>query len=100
MYNKAFIGAIQDTNLVELTFDSKEKGVISRMCAPMDYAPMSNSSSSELKYHFYNLDSNHPMPISEWQIIEMKILSDKFKPENIVNWQPTWHVVRDWGIYS
>jgi hypothetical protein len=100
MVNQTFLDAVQDTKLVELTFDSKEKGVITCTCAPMDYGHMRNSNSPELKYHFYNLKSNHPMPISAQQIIKMRVLEEKFEPKNIISWQPDWHIVRDWGIYS
>ncbi len=95
-----FIGAINDTRLVELTFDSKSKGIITRTYAPMDYAPSRRSSSPELKLHFYDTHSGHPVPLTENQIITLRILEAKFSPENIVTWTPNWYTSRDWGSKS
>ncbi len=98
-----FVSAIAETNLVELTFNSKEKGVITRICAPMDFGPWKRSSSPEMRYHFIDLDSSsgvHPLSITAEQILQLTVLDKKFKPENIVNWVPEWHIARDWGVYS
>jgi len=100
MFKQSFVDAINDTNLVELTFNSKNQGVLERKCIPLDYGPMAKSSSGEMKYHFHNTDSDHPMPISEEQIIKMQILEEKFDPETIVHWVPSWNIERDWGTVS
>lgn len=95
-----FLEAITSTRLIELTFDSKSSGVLTRTCAPMDYGPSRRSNSSEPKYHFHNVTSNHPMPISEEQIKAMVVLEETFNPKEIVNWQPNWFISRDWGECS
>lgn len=100
MIKDEFIKAIHNANLVEVTFDSKSKGMMTRTCAPMDYGPSRRSSSDEPKYHFYNTDSSHPMPLSEEQITTMNVLEEKFNPENIVHWEPNWFIERDWGKSS
>lgn len=100
MKNKLFIEAINSTNVVKLTFNSREQGILERNCVPLDYGPMNNSDSGEMKYHFHNIDNDHPMPISEDQIIKMQVLDEKFDPEKIVHWVPEWHIARDWGLVS
>ena len=104
MKNPKFLEAISSKNLVELTFLSKEKGVLTRTCAPMDYGPWRrHSSSPEPRYHFIDIDSSngvHPLSILEEQIQELNVLSDTFEPKDFIHWTPNWHIVRDWGIYS
>ena len=102
MYND-FFRALESTNLVLLTFDSKEKGVITRTCAPMDFGPSRIYSSSEVRYHFIDVDSSagaHPLSITPDKVVELEILEEQFSPENLVHWQPNWHYSRDWGSLS
>ena len=98
-----FVSAIGGTNLIELTFASSSKGIITRICAPMDFGPWKRSSSGEIRYHFIDLNSSageHPLSIKADRILKLTVLNQKFKPENIVHWVPEWHIARDWGIYS
>lgn len=102
MYQE-FFSALQSTNLVELTFNSKEKGELTRKAAPMDFGPWARSSSDEVRYHFIDLDSDsraHPLSITPDQVICINELEEKFSPEKLVHWQPNWHCTRDWGDYS
>ncbi len=102
MHNEFFV-ALNGTNLVELTFDSKEKGEITRTCAPMDFGPSRRYSSPEVRYHFMDLDSSsgeHPLSITPEQVISIRTLEDKFSPAELVKWEPNWHYARDWGDYS
>lgn len=98
-----FLCAIARKNLVKLKFNSNSKGTITRICAPMDFGPLKRSSSPEMRYHFIDLDSSsgeHPLSIKPDQVLELNVLSDKFDPKNLVHWTPSWHIARDWGIYS
>ncbi len=98
-----FLSAIAETNLIELTFTSNSKGVTTRICAPMDFGLWKRSSSTEVRYHFIDLSSSqgaHPLSIKADQILELNVLDEKFKPENLIHWIPEWHIARDWGIYS
>lgn len=98
-----FFSALHSTNLIELTFDSKEKGEITRKCAPMDFGPWARSSSGEIRYHFIDLNSNsgtHPLSITPDQVRHMEVLEEKFKPGELIHWTPKWHYARDWGVYS
>ena len=103
MINVDFISALESTSLVELTFNSKEKGEITRICAPMDYGPWARSSSNEDRYHFVSVDSSsgtHPISITPEQVVHMEVLEKKFSLKELVRWQPNWHYARDWGMYS
>lgn len=98
------IEAIAETKLVELTFNSNHKGTLTRTCVPMDYGPSNRfSSSNELRYHFIDISSEagpHPLSITEDKIVSLRKLEIDFEPKNWVTWTPSWHIVRDWGIYS
>jgi hypothetical protein len=102
--HELFISAIHGTNQLELTFNSKEKGFITRTCAPLDFGPWRRSSEeNDVRYHLYDLSSSsgkHPLSIKAEQIIAMELIEQKFLPEYIVQWKPNWHIARDWGIYS
>jgi hypothetical protein len=103
MYNE-FVTALQSTNLVELTFISKQKGEITRKCAPMDFGPWRrHSSNNDIRYHFIDLDSasgSHPLSITPEQIINIEQIEEKFSPENLISWKPNWYIARNWGKYS
>ena len=101
--HETFLHAITNKTVIELIFNSKEKGVITRKCIPYDFGP--SSKSSKIKYHFHNLNSPkgpHPLPVLPEQIIEIKLLNESFDPANYVTWKPpyNWFIKRDWGIYS
>ena len=100
-----FVRAINGTNKVELTFNSREKGIITRKVAPTDYGPSRRFPNLlENRYHVLDLESSngiiHPIPLIESQIVELKILEETFNPAEYVTWTPQWHLARDWGIYS
>ncbi len=99
-----FISALENTQLITVTFKSNEKGTLTRTCAPMDYGHWRKSSTyPDIRYHFMDLDSSsgvHPLPIKAENILRMELLKEKFEPQNIVTWVPDWHIARNWGIYS
>lgn len=104
--HKIFLYAIEKKEVVELTFESKEKGVITRECIPFDFGPSRrNLKINPSKYHFYDLDSPkgaHPLPVLPEQVIKIKLLDKTFDPANYITWEPpyNWHIQRDWGAYS
>ncbi len=105
MENKhdVFIEALKCSQLVELTFNSKQKGTLTRTCVPLDYGPWKRSSSSTDRYHFYSVSSPggaHNLSIKPDQICDLIMTEDTFDPEEIVTWEPQWHVERDWGAKS
>ncbi|MES2967002.1 MAG: hypothetical protein V4668_04395 [Patescibacteria group bacterium] len=96
-----FTSAINNLEIVEVTYNSVGKGLVTQELIPLDFGPWRRYNSGELRYHFYSTSTpQHPIPLKPEQIIEIKKLEKKFDPANIVHWLPAWHIVRDWGIYS
>lgn len=98
-----FITAIHGKKKVKITFDSKEKGIITRKCVPFDYGPSRKYNDGRDRYHFYDLDSpegNHNLSILPEQLITIELLNETFEPSDYVTWRPNWIVKRDWGKYS
>ncbi|GAB6137471.1 hypothetical protein [Halanaerobaculum tunisiense] len=98
-----FISAIKNKKLVEIVFDSKEKGRITRKCVPFDFGPSRKYKDKRNRFHFHDLNSpegSHVLSILPGQLVDLKILEKSFKPGNYVHWEPNWFVDRDWGQYS
>lgn len=98
-----FIYAIHNKNMLNLTFDSKQKGVITRLCIPFDYGPSRRYSDGGDRYHFYDLnspDGKHNLSIVPEQVLKIEVLDRKFEPVDYIHWKPNWFVKRDWGEYS
>ena len=98
-----FIQAIHNKQVIRLSFNSQEKGVITRKCIPFDYGPSRRSSDKSDKYHCYDLDSpegSHTLSIFPKQIVSIEILDQRFEPSSYVTWTPNWFVTRDWGQFS
>jgi hypothetical protein len=105
MSNKeVFLRAISDRQLVEVTYHAvKYKDVVTQTLVPLDYGPWRRSSSSDdIRYHFYSSSdcTGHPVSLRPEQIIALTKLDLKFRPEQIINWVPDWHIYRDWGAHS
>ena len=101
-YHENFLQAIHERKLVEVKFNSQEKGVIQRLCVPFDFGPSRrNLASNPNRYHIYDLnspDGKHILSIH--QIITIDITGQIFDPALYINWTPNWFIVRDWGICS
>jgi len=102
--HESFLHAITNKKVIELTFNSNEKGVITGKCIPFDFGP----SRRNLKinpdiYHFYDLNSpegKHTLSILPEQVIKVNLLDEDFDPADYITWTPNWFIQRDWGIYS
>ena len=103
-YYNAFIQAIHEKKIINLRFDSYEKGIIERKCIPFDFGPSRrNLTPNPDRFHFYDLnspDGKHNLSIIPEQIVQLEVLEEGFDPENYIKWTPNWFVKRDWGIYS
>lgn len=100
-YLDIFLDAIHQKKLVTVIFNSKEKGIITRKCVPFDFGPSKKDKSKVDKFHFWNIDSNHNLPVLPEQLINMEILNEEFNPADYIkNWIPEWNIKRDWGKYS
>lgn len=90
--------------MVIVTFNSYEKGIITRRCVPFDYGPSVRSASKEDKYHFYDLDSpdgKHNLSVKPSQIIEIALSNEIFNPKYYITWSSIhWCIKRDWGSCS
>ncbi len=99
-----FINAIHDRRYLEVVFNSKEKGVITRTCIPFDYGPSRRIKEQSNRFHFYDLnspDGKHTLSILPEQLMSIKALDQVFDPADYVTWAPIqWFIPRDWGIYS
>lgn len=104
MTNKEiFLKAIHEKKLVEIVFNSFEKGVITRICIPFDYGPSRKYKDNRERYHFFDLNSpegKHNLPVLPEQLMKIRILDKNFNPSDYVKWTPRWFVSRDWGDYS
>lgn len=101
--NQIFIDAINQKRLVQITFDSKEKGVISRLCVPFDIGPSRRAKDTSDRYHCYDLnspDGQHTLSILPQQLISITPTDKQFEPETYITWTPNWFLDRDWGNYS
>ncbi len=102
--DRVFLEAINNMKVVEVTFESYEKGTIVRTCIPFDFGPSRRYKDGKDRYHFYDLDSpsgNHNLSILPEQIIEIRLTSEVFNPGDYVTWKTiNWFVERDWGVYS
>jgi hypothetical protein len=104
-YLSQFTNAIHSLNKVQVTFNAKKYGglKITRLCAPMDYSLSKIYKDKEERYHFWDFQGTgktHNLSLLESEIIEIKPIEDKFKPESFVSWTTNWSIKRDWGSFS
>lgn len=99
-----FKDAVLNRKMIRLTFYSKQDNSrLTRLCAPMDYAPSSRASDKTPRFHFWDFESdtkNHTLSLLQDQIIEMEFTNIEFNPSEFVTWKTNWTIVRDWGVYS
>ncbi len=99
-----FKNAILNKKKIRLTFYSKQDNLpLTRLCAPMDYAPSTRALDKTPRFHFWDFESdtkNHTLSLLSNQIIEMEFTDLDFNPSDFVNWKTNWTIARDWGIYS
>lgn len=96
--------AINQMKLVNVTFNSFEKGQITRLCVPFDIGISKRANDGKERYHFYTLnspDGKHNLSILPSQIINLEVTTESFNPCQYVTWSPTnWFIPRNWGAYS
>lgn len=97
------IDAINQKLKISVTFNSIEKGEITRICIPFDFGPSRRYKDGLDRYHFYDLDSpdgKHNLSLLPEQVLEIKLTTETFNPEDYVTWTPNWFMSREWGKYS
>lgn len=95
--------AINNKEIVKVSFNSKEKGLITRRCIPFDFGPSKRYKDGEDRFHFHDLDSpngNHTLSILPDKINSIALTGENFEPKDYVTWKPNWIVSRDWGDFS
>lgn len=97
---QSFLSAIYNKNIVEIKFNSKEKGVIFRRCIPFDFGPLRKAKDGLNRYHFYNLDSRHILSLLPNQLLQINVTSEIFEPGDYITWKTNWFIPRDWGRFS
>ncbi len=102
-YIDTFIEAIQSKNLIEITWQSKEKGVITRNCIPYDFGVSHRKGASLTQKYIHAWDISSPTGVPHnIQIIpsavkDIVVLNEKFDPNEYVKWYPTrWEIPRNW----
>ena len=101
-----FLQAIYQKKLIQVKFDSKEKGIVQRLCIPFDFGPWRrNISNNHDRYHLYDLNSpegKHNLSILPDQVISIENTDQGFDPANYIKWSSpyNWFIQRNWGLYS
>ncbi|QNW96945.1 hypothetical protein [Acinetobacter seifertii] len=106
-FKEIFTQAINTKSKIQVTFFSKEDNTsLTRLCAPFDIGPSNRFKDKTDRYHLWDYDSDtgsHTLPLVDEQVIDIKILDEKFEPSDIINWNfkpNSWYLPRDWGNYS
>lgn len=96
---EVFINAIQSKAVVQVTFNSKEKGMLTRKCIPFDIVPSDKSKDGKERFNFYNLDGKHNLSLIREQVMAIELTKESFKPNNYITWsQIDWFIKRDWEM--
>ncbi len=104
-HHEAFIAAIDEREILILTFASKEDGgaELIRSCAPMDFGPSTRTHDKSDRYHFHDYDSGdgpHTLSLPPEQVVSIEPTGQTFDPGEFITWDTDWHHARDWGSYS
>lgn len=96
-----FIKSLHEKRILTIVYDSKDKGVITRKCAPLDYGPSQRKGKvfPGDKYHVYDLnspDGAHPIAMSPDRIVSMAATNDFFNPSSFITWEVHWIIPRNW----
>lgn len=99
-----FLEAISLKRQVNIKINSKEKGIIERVCVPFDFGPSRRYKDGLDRFHFFDLNSpegKHNLSILPEQLIEINLLTIAFNPADYITWSPiNWFIQRDWGKFS
>lgn len=96
-----FIKAIHNKQKVNLTFYTKDKVILTRICAPMDYGISDKYPDYLDRYYLWDYEGKHPLPLKEEQIVSIVFTSNLFDPYLFITWWPmTWIIKRNWGKFS
>ncbi len=104
MSKEYFIEAINNKTKIRVTFFSKEDNhSLTRLCAPMDYAPSTKAHNKDDRFHFWDYESdkqNHVLSLLPNQIENMEFTQEAFEPSDFVTWNANWTIPRNWSEFS
>ena len=109
MQNKEnFLRSIDEKLKIKITFNSAEKGKITRTCIPFDFGSSQKDDAIDRteKYHVLDLDTPEPKPhnlsVTEDKMLKVEVLQESFDPVEYVTWNPPykWIYSRNWGNKS
>ncbi len=73
IFKEVFTSALNNLEIVEVTYNSVGKGLVTQELIPLDFGPWRRYNSGELRYHFYSTSTpQHPVTLKPEQIIEIK----------------------------
>jgi hypothetical protein len=102
--HKQFIEAINDKHKVCLRFYSlADRGVIDRVCAPMDYGPGGGAQDGVNRYWFWDYTRNtgaFSLGLLPEQVLDVRVLGEGFEAADFGAFPPTWSIPRDWRVPS
>jgi len=102
--HRLFLQALHNKKKVKVKINSKEKGIIERVCVPFDFGPSRRAKDNKKRYHFCDLDSPdgiHVLSILPEQLISIELLDEGFEPADYITWKKImWFIPRDWGEFS
>jgi hypothetical protein len=98
-----FIQAIKDKKKVKITLETRDEGVVERVCIPFDFGANKKYKDGLERYYFNALDSSDgrkDLAVLESKLLTVEVLPEHFDPEDYITWDPNWILKRNWGIYS
>jgi hypothetical protein len=103
MIERIFMKSIEEKLIVKLTFNSVEKGILTRNCIPFDLGPSRRFRDKSQRYHFLVLngpEGRHNLSVLPMQIVKIELTDLNFNPSKYIKWKPKWFLKRNWGVYS
>lgn len=93
--HETFIKAIHYKKKVEITWFKENGSLVVRNVVPLDYGPFNNHPTE--RYHCFNLwPKRHIMGLDASRIDSIKMTQFDFDPKEIIFWEPSWYIQRNW----
>jgi hypothetical protein len=102
--HELFLAALHGCRKILVTFCADKDGAIRRRtCLPMDFGPSKKHRDGVSRYWLWDCDSPdgpHTIGLLPSQISAIEPTEEAFDPASFIDWDPDWHVSRDWGAFS
>ena len=99
--HQSFIDAIHEKKKVCVRYYSKpDRGVLDRVCAPIDYGPGHENHDGLNRYWLWNFAGNPEtqlLGLTAPEIVNVQVLGDVFDPAQVVPGSWPWSIPRDWA---